>query len=99
MPKTFQEKYDYIDTYIADHYDLDNNKVPYNTTSAYKKFSTYCKEFIQMDETPVNFEDYDSKTDAYKAFNKLFPAYKSMTKNNSKPLTAADRKQVAKMFA
>ena len=65
-----------LDVYFKANFD--GTKIPYNTTKDYKSFAIRCKDMIQSNHCPINFDDYTSKKDAYQAFNKLLPSYEAL---------------------
>ena len=69
----YNKRINIVDVYFSANFD--GTKVPFNTTKAYKTFAAQCKQLIESDHSPVSFEDYTSKKDAYQAFNAILPSY------------------------
>ncbi len=65
-----------VDSYFSANFD--GTKVPFNSTKAYATFAAQCKALIECEHSVTSFEDYVSKGDAYKAFNKELPSYDGM---------------------
>jgi len=72
----YNKRINIVDAYFKANFD--GTKVPYNTTKAYKTFAAQCKALIECERSSTSFEDYTSKGDAYKAFNKELPSYDGM---------------------
>ena len=70
-----------VDAYFSANFD--GTKVPYNTTKAYKTFSAQCTALIKDDNSVTNFDDYESKKDAYQAFNKELPSYDKLSTDSA----------------
>ena len=77
-----------VDSYFSANFD--GTKVPFNTTKAYKTFAAQCKALIECEHSPLSFEDYTSKKDAYQAFNAILPSYDKLatTATESKDIWA-----------
>ena len=74
MTKAIYNKYlQHADIYFKANFD--GTKVPYNTTKAYKTFSAQWTALIMSEHSTTSFDDYESKKDAYQAFNKELPSY------------------------